>query len=146
MEIIEVFPGDPIAPRLIDYAANCSWDGGPGFAEYLEKGLYADYERAFAALDGETIAGYCNILREDCLPGLPYTPYIGFVFVDENYRGQRLSQKLITAAENRLRSLGFTEAYLTTDHDNLYEKYGYVYLDTYTAFWGAKEKLYRKAL
>ena len=135
-----------LAEKMIPYARACSWDAGPAYAEYLEKDLYADFERAVAALDGETIAGFCNVLKEDCLPGLPYTPYIGFLFVDEKYRGHRLSQRLLTFCEDYLREQGFTRVYLTTEHDNLYEKYGYVYLESHLADWGETVKLYDKEL
>ena len=146
MELRFVEKGSDLEKRVIPYAKACSWDGGPGYAEYLEMDLFTDFERAAVALEGDEIAGFCNVLKEDCLPNLPYTPYIGFLFVDEKYRGQRLSQRLLTFCEDYLRDCGFQEAYLTTDHDDLYEKYGYVYLESHKAFWGEVEKLYRKDL
>ena len=146
MDIRFVEAHSPLAEKMIPYAKACPWDGGPGYAEYLEKDMYTDFERAVAALDGDTVAGFCNVLKEDCLPDLPYTPYIGFLFVDEAYRGRRLSQRLLTFCEDYLRAQGFTRVYLTTDHDNLYEKYGYVYLESHRAFWGEMEKLYYKEL
>ena len=146
MELTFVERGTPLAEKLIAFAKQCSWDAGPCFAGYLEYDRYVGFERAAAAVDGDNIAGYCNVLKEDCLPDLPYTPYIGFLFVDERYRGQRLSQKLLTFCEDYLRGLGFERVYLTTDHDNLYEKYGYVYLESHMADWGEIEKLYVKEL
>ena len=146
MEIVRVHAGDALAPALCAYARACSWDAGPGFADYLERDLYKDFECAFAALEEGRIAGFCNALKVDCIPDLPYTPYIGFLFVGEDFRGQRLSQRLLCAAEDYLRDCGFHEAFLTTDHENLYEKYGYKVLGTYLADWGEPEKLYRKEL
>lgn len=146
MEIKIIETDDELKNRVISYAETCSWDAGHNFSLLLKDGLYTDWERAIVALDGETIAGYCNVLKEDCLPGLPYSPYIGYLFVDERYRGQRLSQSLTLFAEDYLRNLGFREVYLITDHNNLYEKYGYVYIESKVAPWGETEKIYVKKL
>ena len=53
-----------------------------------------------------------------------YTPYIGYLFVDEKWRGNRLSQRLIIYSMSYLKSVGFDKVYLVSDHENLYEKYG----------------------
>ncbi len=37
-----------------------------------------------------------NVAKSDCIPNVSYTPYIGYMFVNEKYRGQHLSQKLIS--------------------------------------------------
>ena len=88
------------------------------------------------------IAGYCTAAKSDCIPDVPYTPYIGYLFVDEKYRGQRLSQKLISYAMSYLQTLGFHQVYLVSDHENLYEKYGFKVIDRKIAPWGEIEKIY----
>lgn len=146
MEIKLLENDEELKKRVIRYAENCVWDAGENFSLYLKNGLYTDWERAVVALDGEKIAGYCNVLKEDCLPGLPYSPYIGYLFVDEAYRGQRLSQEITRFAEDYLRSVGFSAVYLITEHNNLYEKYGYVYKESKLSPWGEVEKIYEKRL
>lgn len=56
---------------------------------------FNDWERVIVALDNEKICGYCTVSKTDCIPDVDYTPYIGFMFVGEEYRGNRLSQQLI---------------------------------------------------
>ena len=46
-------------------------------------------------------------------------------------------------AESYLKKTGFREAYIVSHHDNLYEKYGYVHVDTKAAYWGDMQKIYR---
>lgn len=73
--------------------------------------------------------------KTDCIPNVPYTPYIGYMFVLEPYRGNRLSEKLIDSALKYAVELGFDKAFLVSDHINLYEKYGFVKIDEKPAPW-----------
>lgn len=98
------------------------------------------------ALHGNDIAGYCTVAKSDCIPNVSYTPYIGYLFVDEKYRGQRLSQKLISYAISYLQTLGFQRVFLVSDHENFYEKYGFKVIDKKTAPWGAVEKIYMREI
>lgn len=63
------------------------------------------------------------------MDSLPYTPYIGFVFADKAFRGNRLSQRLTEYAMDYLKDLGFKAVYLISDHVRLYEKYGFAVAD-----------------
>ncbi len=45
-----------------------------------------------------------------------------------------------------LKLVGFDRVYLVTDHENLYEKYGFEVIDRKTAPWGSVEKIYMKNL
>lgn len=64
------------------------------------------------------------------------------MFVDERYRGNRLSQKLISHAMSYLKALDFQQVFLVSDHENLYEKYGFKVIDRKLAPWGEIEKIY----
>lgn len=93
------------------------------------------WERAFAALDQGKICGYCTLAARDCIPGITYTPFVGYVFVEEGYRGHRLSQRLIQTALQEAKRLGYPAVYLISDHEGLYEKYGFVPVDAAPAPW-----------
>lgn len=103
---------------------------------------FTDWERVIIAIEQGHIVGYCTVTKNDCIPNIAHTPYIGFMFVDEKYRGNRLSQKLIIYAMEYLKETGFKEVYLISDHINLYEKYGFKVIDTKTAY--SKMKYTRK--
>ena len=91
------------------------------------------------AFENSKIAGYCALVVTDCIPGVPYTPYISFMFVGEEYRGNRLSEQLILFALGYAKELDFTEVYLVSDHVNLYEKYGFIKIDEKPAPWNPDE-------
>lgn len=118
------------------YAGACSWSAGSVLAQSMRSESFRDWERVFAAFtsDGE-IAGYCTLAASDCLPDVPYTPYIGMVFVGEPHRGHRLSERLIRAASDHAASLGFSRVFLVSDHVGLYEKYGFRPIDERPAPW-----------
>ena len=131
---------------LADYAENCSWGAGRTLAEEMRQNHFTGWERVILAEDHGRIAGYCTVSGTDCIPDVPYTPYIGMLFVGEEYRGKRLSQRMIDDASEYLKELGFSEVYLVSDHENLYEKYGFQVIDEKMAPWGRMQKIYRKGL
>jgi GNAT superfamily N-acetyltransferase len=112
----------------------------------MKEEKFTEWERVFVAIEAEKIAGYCTIAKRDCIPDVPYTPYIGFMFVGEEFRGNRLSQELIIKAMGYAKELGFNNIYLISDHDNLYEKYGFTIIDKKIASWGTEEKIYMQSL
>ena len=131
---------------VAQYAEACTWSAGRSLAGLMRSGAFGKWERVSAAHEDEKICGFCTVTEKDCIPDLPYTPYIGYVFVDEAYRGQRLSERMIGFAMEYLRRIGFAEAYLISDHENLYEKYGFSVLEHAMAPWGSMEKVYYQAL
>lgn len=132
--------------ELRTYAFQCSWKAGKALAQAMDEERFSDWESIFASVDENRICGFCTVTKTDCIPDLPYTPYIGFVFVEEQRRGKRLSQRMLEAAMDYLRSLGFSQVYLISDHEGLYEKYGFAVIDVRKAPWGSVEKIYRHEL
>ena len=134
MTIRSLTETDELWDLVADFAEHCSWNAGKSLAKQMRKRTFREWERVFVAIeqpvvpqDGTpvTITGYCTSANTDCLPDLSYSPYIGFVFVEESFRGQRLSERLIQAALAYARQIGFPKVYLVSDHVNLYEKYGF---------------------
>lgn len=154
MEIKALVPTDPLWPELMAYAASCSWKAGPFLAKDMENEIFTDWERVFAALESRTgsspkgteIAGYCTFARKDCIPDVPYTPYIGYMFVDEKYRGRRLSGQLIKAVLDYAGKSGFSRVYLVSGEKGLYEKYGFRKIDEKKDVWGNDEQIFMTEL
>lgn len=146
MEIKVITSLDSEWKKVISYAEDCSWSAGKNLSIIMKKELFTEWERVLVAIENDEIAGYCTVSKTDCIPNVEYTPYIGFMFVGEEYRGHRLSQKLIQNAIKYLKDLGFEKAYLVSDHINLYEKYGFCVIDRKMAPWGEEEKIYMQKL
>jgi len=144
MVIKAIFPSDELWQKAIDYGKNCSWKAGVYFAKLLEENKFTDWERVFVAVDNENnIAGYCTFVKKDCIPDDKYTPNIGCMFVGEQYRGKRLSEKMILTVIEYAKKLNFKEVYIATDHINLYEKYGFIKIDEKKDYWDRDEKIYK---
>lgn len=126
---------DEMWETVANYADNCSWSAGKSLAKQMRMNGFSDWERVFVALDEKQISGYCTLAKTDCIPNVPYTPYIGYMFVGEQYRGNRISEKLINFALRYAKVQGFDKVYLVSDHVNLYEKYGFVKVDEKPAPW-----------
>ena len=142
MNIKTITPSDEVWGRVRNYADSCSWRAGRSLANAMDNNVFKDWERVIVALDYEKICGYCTVTKTDCIPEICYTPYIGYLFVDEEYGGNRLSQKLIQYAMDYLKVVGFDRVYIVSDHENLYEKHGFEVIDRKIAPWGSEEKIY----
>lgn len=142
MDFKALTAADEMWDRVKDYAENCSWRAGKSLAHNMENNRFLDWERVIAAMEDETVCGFCTVTGTDCIPDVPYTPYIGYLFVGERHRGCRLGEKLIRYAMEYLKSVGFDRAYLVSDHVGLYEKYGFCVVDRKISPWGTEEKIY----
>lgn len=146
MKFTTITSSDEMWSRVRNYAESCSWKAGKSLANDMDNNEFKQWERVIVAFYNEKICGYCTVAKTDCIPNVCYTPYIGFMFVDEEYRGNRLSQKLIQYAMDYLKSIGFDKVHIVSDHENLYEKYGFQVIDRKIAPWGSEEKIYMHKL
>ena len=75
------------------------------------------------ATENNTPVGYCTFALTDELPeDSGYSPFIGFVFVDDKCRG-RISEKMIATALDYAESKGYNTVYILSGEIGLYEKY-----------------------
>lgn len=148
MDIYVLKYKDPLWENVISYAGNCPWRAGSYLARMMREGRFKDWERVIAAFEGTDPAGFCAFTEYDFNDAAEpeIRPYIGFVFVGEDYRGCRLSQRLTETAEEYARSLGYREIYLTSGEKGLYEKYGYSAAGEKMTGNGTTETLFRKLI
>ena len=85
-------------------------------------------------------------MKEDYYPMPELYPWVSCIYVDEEYRGQRVSGKLIDHANQYLRNLGFEKSYIPSDHIGLYERYGYSYVKEIINYGGHEDHLYEKII
>jgi predicted N-acetyltransferase YhbS len=125
------------------FAEKCSWRAGKYLAELMRNNAFKDWERVFAAFEGDEPVGFCTLTEKDELdPKYPYTPLIGFVFVDEAHRGKRVSEKIIKAVLEYAKTIGYDKVYIMSGEKGLYEKYGFCYIGDYESVYGGKEQLF----
>lgn len=130
-----------------DFAMNCSWRAGGYLTKLMYENAFAEEERVLVALVDGNIAGFCTYAKKDELPEeYDFTPFIGFMFVDEKYRGNRLSEKLIQVACRQAVNNGFSKIYIMSGETGLYEKYGFEFIGMYQTIYDSEEQLFVKSI
>lgn len=134
--------------KTIFCAENCSWRAGKYLAQLMREGKFRGWEKVFAAEEEGRVIGFCTLTRYDELPeNCGYSPFIGFVFVDEDFRGQRLSGKLIDSACNYAGDIGFNAVYVCSGESGLYEKFGFEMIcSSIETVYGLNEQLFVRML
>lgn len=132
--------------ETISLAAKCLWKAGPYLAEKMKNNEFAEWERVFAACVDGKVVGFCTLAEKDELPPkYEVTPFIGFVFVDEQYRGKRLSELMLKRATSYAYELGYKKIYIMSGETGLYEKYGFKKLGDYETIYGSIDRLFVKS-
>ena len=132
--------------QLINYARNCSWVAGDHLATMLEDGSFTDWESAFAAIVDEHIVGFCTFMKTDYYPDNKYFPWISTIFVDEEYRGKRISQHMIETVIEYAKNLPFSHVYIPSDMIGFYEKYGFEKIVELENYGGDIDNIFAKKL
>ena len=138
--------GHPFWNTTIRFARDCSWRAGHVLAERMKANAFRDWERVIVAVKEGSIVGYCTFAEQDELPEeYGYSPFIGFVFVEEEHRGKRISQRMIEAALRYAKGLGHGTVYLMSGEQGLYEKYGFARIGEYETVYGTRDQLFSRS-
>ncbi|MDO5137636.1 MAG: GNAT family N-acetyltransferase [Oscillospiraceae bacterium] len=136
----------PLWNDTIQYAFKSSWRAGPYLANMMRNNSFQDWERVIVAVEDGDIIGYCNFTEKDEMPDdQPYSPFIGFVYVDEEHRGHRVSEKMIEKARRYAKELGYKDIYLMSSEHGLYEKYGFEKIGEFGTVFDTTDQLFRKS-
>ena len=147
LEIRKVDKDTDLAEKLIRFVEHFSWeDIKERMLWMLRTWVFTDWESAFAAIIDDKIVGMATIMKTDYYPLPEIYPWISSVFVAEDYRGHRISEKLIDFANAYAKENGFDRTYIPSEHIGLYEKYGYCYLKDIVNYGNGIDRLYVKEL
>ena len=150
MEMIDlqkVDKGTPLANDLLNFVKNFSWlDVKEHTVRMLENWEFEEWETPFAAILNGQIIGMVTIMKSDYYPLPEIFPWISTLFVSENHRGNRISEKLIDFANQYAKNIGFEKTYIPTEYIGLYEKYGYRYVKDIVNYGNGIDRLYEKEL
>ena len=147
LSVVKVEKDTPFAQEFLHFVANCSWtEVRDHIAGLIREWKFTDWETMFAAVKDGRVVGMVSVLKTDYYPLPEIFPWVSCVFVEKPYRGQRISKKLIDAANRYAKEQGFTRTYIPTEHKGLYERYGYTYVKDIVNYGGGTDRLYVKNL
>ena len=147
LSVVRVEKDTPFAQEFLHFVENCSWtEVRDHIAGLIREWKFTDWETIFAAVKDGRIVGMASVLKTDYYPLPEIFPWVSCVFVEKPYRGQRISEKLIDAANRYAKEQGFTRTYIPTEHKGLYERYGYTYVKDIVNYGGGTDRLYVKNL
>ena len=137
----------PFAAEFLKFVENCSWTEVRDHIAGLIRGWeFTDWETMFAAVKDGKIVGMASLLKTDYYPLPEIFPWVSCVFVEKEYRGDRISGALIDAANRYAKEQGFMKTYIPTEYTGLYERYGYTYVKDIVNYGGGTDRLYVKEL
>lgn len=147
LEIKKVDKDTDLADKLICFVENFSWeDVKEHISGILRTWAFTDWETPFVAIVNHQIVGMIFVMKTDYYPLPEIYPWVSGIFVAEDYRGHRISEKLIGFANAYAKENGFDRTYIPSEHVGLYEKYGYYYLKDIVNYGNGKDRLYVKEI
>jgi len=147
IELLKVDKGTPMANDLLNFVKNFSWlDVKEHTVRVLENWEFEEWETPFVAMVNGQIVGMITIMKSDYYPLPEIFPWISTLFVSEEYRGNRISGKLIDFANHYAKEIGFDKTYIPTEHIGLYETFGYRYVKDIVNYGNGIDRLYVKEL
>lgn len=149
MEFLEYFASEN-KEHWLSKIEGCDWDAGKYLAYLLKtNGLFdlvGEGSRVLMLTDGDELVSFCTLAKYDDVQPTELTPWSGWIYTFPAYRGRRLAGKLLEYAENLARKDGAVALHISTNHDGLYEKYGYEFLKYEKDVEGEDTKVYIKRL
>jgi GNAT superfamily N-acetyltransferase len=149
MEFLEYFSSEN-KEHWLQKIEECDWDAGKYLAYLLKtNGLFdlvGEGSRVLMLTDGDELVSFCTLAKYDDVQPTELTPWSGWIYTFPTYRGRRLAGKLLEYAENLARKDGAMALHISTNHDGLYEKYGYEFLKYEKDVEGEDTKVYIKRL
>ena len=129
----------------------CSdWSAGKFLYELLKqdklKELVGNNVKVLLLTDESELISFCTLSDIDDIETTELIPWIGFVYTFPLYRGHRYMGKLINYALDLAKSNGYSNVYISTDQEGIYEKYGFNFLKIMKDRRDEDSRVYTKAL
>lgn len=126
------------------------WGAGQFLYELLKNQKLKEYvgenTKVFMLIEGENLISFCTFADKDDIQPTELTPWIGWVYTFPDYRGHRYVGKLLSYAEELAKEDGINNIYVSTNHNGLYEKYGYEFYEMMKDMHGEDSRVYVRHL
>ena len=149
MKVIEYFSTDN-KEYWLSKIKESDWGAGQYLHELLKnqklKQFVGENTKVLMLVDGEDLVSFCTFAEKDDIQPTDLTPWIGWVYTFPNFRGNRYVGKLLSHAETLAEEAGIKNIYISTNHDGLYEKYGYEFFRMMKDMHGEDSRVYVRRL
>jgi GNAT superfamily N-acetyltransferase len=131
---------------IMEYLENHPWVAGKFLYELIKDNKIYDVlgndTKIIAMVDGENVVSFATYANQDCIRDESLFPWIGFVYTEEKYRGNRYSQVVINYILEKAKNDGHKRVYIATEHEGLYEKFGFKYLESRIDIYDDLDRVY----
>ena len=145
MKIIEYFSTDN-KEYWLSQIKESDWGAGHYLHKLLQeqklKQLVGENTKVLMLVDEEKLVSFCTFADKDDIQPTELTPWIGWVYTFPAYRGHRYSGKLLEHAEALAEEAGMQNIYISTNHEGLYERYGYEFFQIMKDVDGEDSRVY----
>ena len=149
MKVIEYFETDN-QEYWLSKIKECDWSAGKFLFELIKKNevikLLGQNTKLLLLTNDLELISFCTLSDIDDIETAELTPWIGFVYTFPKYRGNRYIGKLLSYAIESAKSNGFTNVYISTDQEGIYEKYGFTFLKIMKDRRAEDSRVYTKVL
>ena len=149
MNIIEYFSTDN-KEYWLSKINESDWGAGQFLYDLLINQKLKQYvgenTKVLLLVDGENLISFCTLAEKDDIQPTELTPWIGWVYTFPDYRGNHYVGKLLSYAETLAKGDGKKNIYISTNHDGLYEKYGYEFYRVMKDMNGEDSRVYVRHL
>ena len=126
------------------------WGAGQFLYELLKNQKLKEYvgenTKVLMLTEGGDLISFCTFADKDDIQPTELTPWIGWVYTFPHYRGHRYVGKLLSYAEALAKTDGINSIYISTNHNGLYEKYGYEFFGMMKDMHGEDSRVYVRYL
>ncbi len=149
MKIIEYYNSDNKEHWLSEIKKS-EWSAGQFLHKLLKEETFketvGESSDVLILTKGEELISFCTLAEMDDIQPTDLTPWIGFVYTFPQYRGHRYSGRLLSYAEEKAKEQGAECVHISTNHNGLYEKFGYEFYDVMKDIDGEDSRVYIKTL
>jgi GNAT superfamily N-acetyltransferase len=143
--------------RIIDYSAcgdptdwlekieQGDWSAAKFLAEILREGRFHSLlgeGTLYLLTEGDELISFVTLTRRDCIEDENLYPWLGFFYTFPAYRGHHYGGQLLDFATAQAEKWGYPQVYIATDHLDLYEKYGFTYIENRMDIYGVDSRVY----
>lgn len=147
MKIIDYFSSDR-REYWLEEIGKSDWGAGQFLHALIKNGelqnMIGKNAKVLLLVEGDELISFCTLAEKDDIQPTELTPWIGFVYTFPRRRGQHCFGILLEEIAKIAKVENISQAYISTNHVGLYEKYGCEFYRTMTAIDGEQSRVYIK--